>query len=164
MIAFIGMGGNLGDPRVNLKEALAQLGDLFRIERKSSLYRTAALGGPTGQPDCYNAVVEVETQSTPRETLKLLHEIERRMGREKTEKWGPRTIDLDLLDQGGLVITEDDLIIPHPMLHLRAFVLVPLGEIAPEWKHPAFGFTPGEMIEKLSPEDKSVILSVEEWL
>lgn len=163
-LAIIGMGGNLGDPRENLTRALELLAAGFKVVKKSSLYRTAAVGGPPGQPDCYNAVTIVNTNDTPPlEVLKVLHEIERQLGRIREEKWGPRIIDLDLLDHGGAIMDKGELILPHPMMHSRAFVLAPLAEIAPGWKHPKSGLTPGRMLEKLPEEDKSVILSVEDW-
>ena len=163
MIAFIGMGGNVADPRKSLRKALTQLGKSFKIKKKSSLYRTEPVGGPIDQPDCYNAVIKVEVKGDPTDTLDELIEIELRMGRNRSEKWGPRIIDLDLLDQGGLILVEDDIMIPHPMMHMRAFVLEPLREIAPRWKHPTFGLTPKKMLEQLEPEDRSVILEVENW-
>ena len=140
MTAFVGMGGNIGDPRQNLRDALDAIAHSFRILRKSSLYRTAAVGGPEGQPDCYNAVIEIEPGCEPASVLDRLHAMEREMGRVREEKWGPRIIDLDLLDQDGIIITEDDLILPHPMMHERSFVLAPLCEIAPQWKHPTIQY------------------------
>lgn len=163
MTAFIGMGGNLGNPRVNLAEAVSNLAKLFEIERKSSLYRTAPVGGPAGQPVCYNAVAQVKTEGGPKDTMNALRSIEIRMGRMRAEKWGPRIIDLDLLNQDGIVMEDKDMTLPHPMLHLRSFVLLPLSEIAPDWVHPRLNMTTMEMIGKLSTEDKAIILGVEGW-
>ncbi len=160
----IGMGGNLGEPRENMRKALELLAEEFSLIKKSSLYRTAAVGGPPGQPDCYNAVAMVDTnEAPPEEILKALHAIERRLGRIREEKWGPRIIDLDIIDHGGAIVEEGELILPHPMMQSRAFVLAPLNEIAPDWKHPVSGLTPGRMLENLPEEDESVILAVEEW-
>lgn len=164
MSALIGMGGNVGDPKNNLREALALIQNKFTLLKKSSLYRTAAVGGPDGQPDCYNAVIEVDPKEfDPRKTLAYLHEIERKMGRVRKEKWGPRIIDLDLLDQDGVIIDESDISIPHPMISERSFVLGPLREIYPEWKHPVSGKTAEQLWNKLPESDKSVILAIEEW-
>ena len=163
MTAFIGLGGNLGDPRKNLSAAVSHLAELFKIESKSSLYRTAPVGGPAGQPVCYNAVAQVKTVGGPKDTMNALRSVERKLGRIKAEKWGPRIIDLDLLDQDGIIIEDEGLILPHPMLHLRSFVLLPLGEIAPDWVHPRLNMTTTEMVGKLSPEDKAIILGVDGW-
>ena len=163
MTALVGLGGNLGDPRKNLALAVSHLARFFKVEKKSSLYRTAPVGGPAGQPVCYNAVVDVATQGGPKDTMNVLRSIERRLGRIKAEKWAPRIIDLDLLDQDGIIVEDEDLILPHPMLHLRAFVLMPLNEIAPKWRHPRLNMTTMEMLDKLSSEDKAVILAVEDW-
>jgi len=162
-VAIIGMGGNIGDPRESLAGALKLLAGSFELLEVSSLYRTAAVGGPPGQPDCYNAVALVDTSLAPRKTLEVLHDMERRLGRVREEKWGPRIIDLDLLDHGGAVLDDGGLVLPHPMMHSRAFVLAPLREIAPAWKHPRLGLTPSQMLDNLPDKDKSVILSVEEW-
>ena len=163
MTAFIGLGGNLGDPRKNLSEAISHLAEFFIVEKKSSLYRTIPVGGPPGQPVCYNAVAQFKTSGNPIDSFHTLRTIERRMGRTKAEKWAPRIIDLDLLDQDGVIVEGQELTLPHPMLHLRAFVLLPLNEIAPDWRHPRLNSTPNEMIEKLTAEDKSVIIAVEDW-
>ena len=134
-LAAIGLGANLGDAAATLREAIAELARLPRTEllRASRLYRTPAWG-VTEQPDFINAVALVETALPPRDLLDALLAIERSFGRTRLdgERWGPRTLDLDLLLYDDAVIDRPHLQIPHPRLHLRAFVLVPLTEIAPE--------------------------------
>ena len=141
-LAAIGLGANLGDAAATLREAIAELARLPRTEllRASRLYRTPAWG-VTEQPDFINAVALVETTLSPRDLLDALLAIERSFGRTRLdgERWGPRTLDLDLLLYDDAVIDRPHLQVPHPRLHLRAFVLVPLAEIAPELRLPGRG-------------------------
>ena len=129
--AFIGLGANLGDPREQVRRAVAALGALprTRLLASSSLYRSAPVGvGP--QPDYVNAVAKVETALSARELLEELLTAEARAGRERPAPGAPRTLDLDLLLYGDAVIDEPGLVVPHPRMHERAFVLLPLAEIA----------------------------------
>ena len=130
--AFVGLGSNVGDRLANLKKALAELRAQAGIEvgRVSSAYDTDPVGPP--QPNFLNAVVELLTTLSPRELLGALKDIEARLGRSPGERWGPRVIDLDLLLYGTGEIHEEGLHVPHPLMRERAFVLVPLAEIAPE--------------------------------
>lgn len=96
------------------------------------MYETAPVGGPAGQRPYLNAVVRVETERSPRELLAFAHEIEAAAGRERDERWGPRTLDVDIVAIDGLRIEEDDLVVPHPRMKERAFVLAPLEDVAPE--------------------------------
>ena len=141
-LAAIGLGANLGDAAATLREAVAELADLPDTEllRASRLYRTPAWGR-TEQPDFINAVVLVETAVPARELLDALLAIERDFGRVRVdgERWGPRTLDLDLLLFGDAVIDEPGLRVPHPHLHERAFALLPLVEIAPQLVIPGIG-------------------------
>jgi len=116
--------------------------------RASSLYDTEPVGA-LDQPHFLNAVAQVETQLTPRQLLWNLMLIERRLGRVRTQRWGPRTLDLDLLLYEDLVIDEDDLQVPHPELTKRSFVLVPLVELEPMLLHPATGETMLALLQKL---------------
>jgi len=131
---FVGLGGNLGDVETTLTEAMWALDSLPQtsIRAQSSFYRTPPWGN-TEQPPFVNAVVELQTRLAPRVLLDLLIDIEARFGRDRSEgeKWGPREIDLDLLVYGEEQMDEPGLHLPHPHLHERAFVLVPLAEIAP---------------------------------
>ncbi len=137
MRAYIGLGSNLGRREENLVRAISLLSSSpgIRVLRRASLYETEPVG-VEDQPWFLNTVVEVETSLSPRGLLCRLKEIERELGREERGRWGPREIDLDLLLYGDLIIEEDGLILPHPELHRRRFVLEPLGELAPELVHP----------------------------
>jgi 2-amino-4-hydroxy-6-hydroxymethyldihydropteridine diphosphokinase len=141
LMAYIGIGSNLDNPVVQVQEAIEELGaipDSILIAR-SSLYSSKPMGAPD-QPDYVNAVVAVDTVLSPQALLQMLQAIERRRGRERTdEKWGPRVLDLDLLLYGGRLIETADLTVPHPGLHERDFVLVPLGEIAGDINIPGRG-------------------------
>lgn len=131
---FIGLGGNLGDPRAAMRAALAVLaGDpAIHLARVSSLYRTPPWG-KTDQPDFLNAAAEVSTALSPRELLDLCLEAERKLKRVRQERWGPRLIDIDILVFGDLTVHESGLEIPHPRMLERAFVLAPLAEIVPDF-------------------------------
>ena len=136
--AYIALGANLGDRRANIERAVELLRATagVRVTKVSSLLENAAVGGPPDSPPFLNAAAELETTLSPRELLARLLEIERQLGRERREKWGPRSIDLDLLLYGERVVDEPDLRIPHPLMHERRFVLEPLKEIAPHARHP----------------------------
>ena len=138
--AFIALGANLGDPAATVKAAFAALANLpdSRIVHCSSLYRTAPVG-ITEQPEFVNAVAQLETDLAPESLLDALLEIEQRFGRIRAERNGPRTLDLDLLLYGDQFVSLPRLTLPHPRLHLRAFVLQPLAEIAPDLKIPGRG-------------------------
>lgn len=130
--AFIGLGANLGDPRRQIRAALAALEKIptTRLAKQSSFYLSAPLGY-TAQPDFVNAVAQIQTELAPRALLNALLEIERSLGRSRSHANAPRTLDLDLLLYDGTVIDEPGLRVPHPRMHTRAFVLAPLAEIAP---------------------------------
>ena len=138
--AFIGLGANLGDPGAQVRRALLALAGLpgTRLVAASSLYRSAPVGY-TVQPDFVNAVAEVETRLGALALLGELLATEARFGRVRTLPNAPRTLDLDLLLYGDRVISEPGLIVPHPRMHERAFVLAPLAEIAPDIAIPGKG-------------------------
>jgi 2-amino-4-hydroxy-6-hydroxymethyldihydropteridine diphosphokinase len=154
VVAYIGLGANLGDPRQQLQEAMAKLAAAEEIEllRASSFYRTPPLG-PPDQPWYVNAVIKVRTRLTPEELLRVLHRVEQELGRVRREYWGPRVIDLDLLLYNGVILSGADLCLPHPEMHRRSFVLVPLAEIAPQAWHPVFFQTAAELLAGLDPRD-----------
>lgn len=128
--AFLGLGSNVGDRLTNLQRAVDLLAGRVDIDirRSSRVYETDPVGG-SAQPDYLNAVVEVETTLSPRELLEACLEVEVELGRTREERWGPRTIDVDVLTYDGDRVDEPDLTIPHPRMHERAFVLVPLLEL-----------------------------------
>ncbi len=130
--ALIGLGGNLGDVAATFRAALARLeaGGVDVIAR-SSIWKTPPWG-KTDQPAFLNACVRVETTLSPHDLLALCLSIETALGRVRTEKWGPRTLDLDLLDVAGVTLATPDLTLPHPFVAERAFVLAPLAEIVPD--------------------------------
>jgi 2-amino-4-hydroxy-6-hydroxymethyldihydropteridine diphosphokinase len=135
--AFLGLGANLGDRLATLRSAVRDLGELGEVRARSSLWETAAVGPP---PDYYNAAVELVTRWTPAELLAGLHAIEARHGRVRPAmRNAPRTLDLDILLWGEEVFELPELVVPHPRLAERAFVLEPLGEIAGSLRHPVLG-------------------------
>ena len=142
VVALIGLGGNLGDAAAAIRHAFQDLDALphTRLLRASRLYRTPAWGR-TDQPDFINAVAMVETRLSPRELLDAMLEIEHHAGRERhpEERWGPRTLDLDLLLYGDAMVDEPGLHVPHPRLQERVFALLPLVEIAPDAMIPGVG-------------------------
>ncbi|MBT9522652.1 MAG: 2-amino-4-hydroxy-6-hydroxymethyldihydropteridine diphosphokinase [Dechloromonas sp.] len=138
--AYVALGANLGDPAATVLAAFAALANLpeSRVTHSSSLYRTAPVG-LTDQPEFVNAVAELETTLAPEALLAALFDIEERFGRIRAEKNGPRTLDLDLLLYNDQFVDLPRLTLPHPRLHLRAFVLQPLAEIAPQLAIPGRG-------------------------
>jgi 2-amino-4-hydroxy-6-hydroxymethyldihydropteridine diphosphokinase len=133
--AFIAFGGNVGDVRHTFNEAIAMLcdGQHVNLVARSSDYRTPPWGR-TDQPDFINAVIAVRTTLSPQELLGRAQEIEYRLGRARVfgDRWGPRTLDIDIIDYDGILLDDPILTLPHPRLFERAFVLVPLAEIAPD--------------------------------
>lgn len=153
-IAYIGLGSNIGNLKDNIETALTFLTehpDITSVSA-SSLYETAPLG-PVDQSVFLNAVAQVNTSLSVRELFSIVGQAEEKMGREKTGHWGPRTIDLDLLLYDDVVVRDPDLIIPHPQMHLRSFVLKGLCELSPDGVHPVLGRTLRELAQRLNGED-----------
>jgi len=157
--ACVGLGSNLGDRRGHLRAGLTGLRRSGRVLAVSPLYETEPLG-LREQPAFLNAVARMETALPPRELLRALLEAEAERGRARREKDGPRTLDLDLLLYGDEVIEEEGLTVPHPRMHLRRFVLVPLAAVAPWWRHPSLGKTVQELLEAV--EDRAEVVQVED--
>lgn len=133
---YLCIGSNLGDRAANLRQAMGLIDkNVGKIVKKSHVYETQPWGEAKQEP-FYNQVVMANTTLDPRDLLDQISKIEREIGRVRTEKWGPRVIDVDILFYGRRVVRDRGLEIPHPELHKRAFVLVPLMEIAPELEHP----------------------------
>jgi 2-amino-4-hydroxy-6-hydroxymethyldihydropteridine diphosphokinase len=150
--AFLGVGSNLGDREANLRDAIQRLeaGEI-RVVRLSSLYETAPQE-LLDQPSFLNAVLEVDTSLFPLQLLARIRQIESDMGRRRITPKGPRNIDIDILFYGRAVVTTAELEVPHPRLAQRRFVLEPLAEIAPDFRHPLTGKTATEMLTKLEPQ------------
>lgn len=148
---YLGLGANLGKRIKTLKEAVRMLGNCpdISVLGESPYYETEPQGGPP-QPRFINAVLSIETDLSPRELLGVVRDVERALGREHVrsdrERWGPRTIDIDILLYDNLVIEDEDLKIPHPMMHQRRFVLEPLSDISPESVHPVLKKTVSQLL------------------
>ena len=150
--AFLALGSNVGDREANLREAVNRLdSDEIRVVRRSSLYETAPRE-LLDQPLFLNAVLQVETGLFPMQLLARVREIERQMGRRRITPKGPRNIDIDILFYGRAVIAAAELEVPHPRIAQRRFVLEPLAEIAPDFRHPLTGKTAHEMLAVLEPQ------------
>ena len=131
--AVLALGSNLGESESTIERAVVDLREAgMRILRVSPLYRTAPVGGPAGQPDYVNAVIEVSTSLRPYELLKLCNAVEAAHQRERLVRWGPRTLDIDVIDYEGVVSDDPVLTLPHPRAHERSFVLTPWARMDPE--------------------------------
>jgi 2-amino-4-hydroxy-6-hydroxymethyldihydropteridine diphosphokinase len=147
-IAYLGLGSNLGDRRDNLSAAVTGLPPAATVLRASSIYQTEPWGY-LEQPAFLNQVLEVETRLSPVDLLTALKRLEASLGRQATFRYGPRLIDLDILLYDQLVLDQPDLVIPHPQLAQRAFVLVPLAELAPDLRHPRLGASMTELKNRI---------------
>ena len=147
--AYLLLGSNLGDSKKYILDAVGFIRTEIGIVKKtSSLYQTASWG-KTDQPDFINQVLEVETILNPEQLLKNILVIEKKLGRERLEKWGSRTIDIDLLFYGDQIIQGLNLTVPHPFLHERKFTLMPLVELDPDLVHPVFKITVKQLFDSL---------------
>jgi 2-amino-4-hydroxy-6-hydroxymethyldihydropteridine diphosphokinase len=149
--AYLAIGSNLGDRARYCFSAIQQISalDYVRILRIAPLIETAPVGGPIGAPPFLNGALQIETSLGAHGLWQQILAIESRLGRERREKWGPRTIDIDLLLFGDKIVSSDDLMVPHPMMHQRRFVLEPLATIAPDAVHPTLQMTVQGLLDHL---------------
>lgn len=150
---YLGLGSNLGDRRGNLAAAIAALKThpAIRVRVVSAPVETDPVGGPPGQEKFLNAAAQIETSLEPADLLAELQRIECALGRRPGPRWGPRTIDLDILLYGSQILATPDLTIPHPRLAQRRFVLEPLSEIAPDAVDPVTHLTVRQLLARLDP-------------
>lgn len=152
VVAFVGLGSNLGDRKSHIMTALSLLceTDGVRVLQTSSLMENPAVGGPSDSPAFLNAVTKIETTLGSHDLLRRLMEIEQALGRTRRAKWEPRVIDLDIVLYGDQIISSDTLVVPHPLMHERRFVLTPLCEIDGEVVHPVLQMTARGLLNELS--------------
>ncbi len=155
-LALIGLGSNVGDRKANLDGAVDALRETpeITVQAVSSYHETRPVGGPSGQGDYLNAAASLETSLDPYALLHRLQEVESQFGRVRTERWGPRILDLDLLLYDDLVVETSELTGPHPGMPARRFVLEPLAEIASTAVHPGTGRTIAELLDALNRSDE----------
>jgi len=155
---YLCIGSNMGDRATNLRQAIGLLDkNVGKVVKKSHVYETQAWGEPNQEP-FLNQVIMLNTTLDPRDLLDQISRTERELGRVRKEKWGPRVIDIDILFYGRRVIRDKGLEIPHPELHKRAFVLVPLMEIAPELEHPLLNKQIDELYMECADQSDVVML------
>jgi 2-amino-4-hydroxy-6-hydroxymethyldihydropteridine diphosphokinase len=156
----LGLGGNVGESRQLFSDCLASLGVDSRIVEVSRLWRTRAVGPP--QPDYLNAAVLVEWAASPRSLLSRCLELEKELGRDREveQRWGPRTLDLDLLIAAHAVCRGPGFELPHPRLHLRRFALEPAAEVVPTWTHPLLGLSIEELTEEAREREPDAVLEI----
>lgn len=154
-VVYLGLGSNIGDREAHINAALQLLSEKFTIKKKSPLYHTEPIGYPN-QEWFLNGVVEIETDVDPRHLLSSLQSMERSLGRVKTMKNGPRIIDIDILFYGDLIMKTKNLIIPHPLLQERLFVLQPMMDLNPDFIHPVLKKSIQQLFND-HPKDKKVL-------
>ena len=155
--AYISIGSNLGERERNCRRAVEGISAFAGVTAVSSYYETEPVG-VEDQPLFINCAIEIATDLAPRELLRKLQAIENKLGRTHKIKWGPRTIDLDIIFYGNEIINDSDLKVPHPEAHKRRFVLEPIREIAPELVHPLLKLSVTELLDSLNDPHKVVKL------
>lgn len=162
---LIALGSNLGDRLENLRVGIEELGNIdgLDIDEVSKLYETAPVGGPDEQGPYLNAALTATTTIGAADLLALLHRVEAIRERERTIRWGPRTLDLDLLIYGDLVSDDAALEVPHPRQHQRRFVLVPVCDVAPDVVHPVLGRTMRDLLAEVPVEPGDLTPIGDDW-
>lgn len=157
--AYVAVGANVGDRKANIETAIARLRQTRGVEvtRVSKLLENPAVGMGEDAPPFLNGAIELKTTLGSHALLRELLEIEQSLGRERREKWSPRTIDLDLLLYGDAIISSQELIVPHPLMHERRFVLEPLAELARDFVHPTLQMTIGGLLDHLKSNSRPVL-------
>jgi 2-amino-4-hydroxy-6-hydroxymethyldihydropteridine diphosphokinase len=151
---YLLLGSNLGNRKGNLLQARNSIQNFGTVLTASSLYQTQAWGNPN-QPDFLNQIIQIAYKKSPNQLLKEILAVENEMGRLRTEKWGPRIIDIDILFFGSTILKETNLIIPHPEIAKRRFTLLPLVEIIPDFFHPLLRKSSKQLLEECN--DQSVV-------
>lgn len=159
-LALIALGANLGDAETSLKLALDLLQNHphLRLRSASSFFKTLPVGGPAGQPPFVNAAASLFTNLTAEGLLKVLQEVEAALGRVRNQTWSARSLDLDIIAYGNSVCATESLILPHPRMTVRQFVLEPLLEIEPSWNHPQLGWNVSQIFDHFRCSPRSVNL------
>lgn len=154
-IAYIGLGSNLGDKKKNLKDAIEEIKEskFNKITKTSEIYETKPVGY-TDQDNFLNCAIEIKTLLTPIELIQFLLEAEKKLKRERIVRWGPRTIDLDVLLYDNIITSVEEIVIPHPRMHERLFVLEPLSKIAPYIMHPIINKRIIELRDEIAEKEK----------
>ncbi len=153
---YLGLGSNKGERLIYLKRAIGELHKVGKLITISPVYETEAWGQMV-QPRFLNAVIRMVTELAPLLLLREIKAIEQRVGRQPSPRWGPREIDIDILFYDELILDTPELKIPHPYLHVRPFVLIPLADIAPNLVHPVLKKTVYELVKELSDEDRDTV-------
>jgi len=162
--SWIALGGNLGDVIKSFKAARLSISTHpnCKLINVSKCYQTPAIG-PEGQDDYLNAVIQIRTDFAPHALLQYLQSLEHEHGRIRAERWGPRTLDLDIIAYADSSMTTKNLCLPHPQMHVRQFVLKPLCDITPNWHHPAMMLTATELLTRILSQGESPLKEGFAW-